>query len=55
MADSIRRLPDAELEVMQAVWACPPPVYRAGFCTVGSNRCSKSVMAIPLFHVASPL
>ena len=29
MAESIRRLPDAELEVMQAVWACPPPVYRA--------------------------
>ena len=29
MAESIRRLPDAELEVMQAVWACPQPVYRA--------------------------
>ena len=25
----MRRLPDAELEVMQAVWACEPPVSRA--------------------------
>ena len=25
----IRRLPDAELEVMQAIWACQPPVARA--------------------------
>lgn len=25
----IRRLPDAELEVMQAIWACTPPVGRA--------------------------
>lgn len=25
---STRRLPDTELEVMQAVWACTPPVYR---------------------------
>lgn len=24
-----RRLPDAELEVMQALWACTPPVSRA--------------------------
>lgn len=29
MKDSIRRLPDTELEVMQAVWACTPPVERA--------------------------
>ena len=29
MADTIRRLPDAELEVMQAIWACTPPVARA--------------------------
>lgn len=28
MAATIRRLPDAELEVMQAVWACTPPVAR---------------------------
>lgn len=28
MALTIRRLPDAELEVMQAVWACTPPVSR---------------------------
>lgn len=27
--DSIRKLPDAELEVMQAVWDCTPPVCRA--------------------------
>ena len=26
---SVRRLPDAELEVMQALWACEPPVSRA--------------------------
>ena len=29
MTSIIRRLPDAELEVMQAVWACTPPVARA--------------------------
>ena len=28
MRDPIRRLPDAELEVMNAVWACTPPVAR---------------------------
>ena len=28
MKDSIRCLPDAELEVMQAVWACKSPVTR---------------------------
>lgn len=29
MKTVIRRLPDAELEVMQAVWACQAPVFRA--------------------------
>ena len=29
MNEDIRRLPDAELEVMQAVWDCPEPVYRS--------------------------
>ena len=29
MNDTMRRLPDAELEVMQALWACEPPVVRA--------------------------
>lgn len=29
MNSPIRRLPDAELEVMQAIWACTPPVGRA--------------------------
>lgn len=28
MEQNIRKLPDAELEVMQAVWACTPPVSR---------------------------
>ena len=28
MEARIRRLPDAELEVMQAIWACEPPVSR---------------------------
>ena len=28
MSSMIRRLPDAELEVMQALWACTPPVPR---------------------------
>lgn len=28
MDQPIRRLPDAELEVMQALWACEPPVFR---------------------------
>ena len=26
--EEIRRLPDSELEVMEAVWACQPPVSR---------------------------
>lgn len=29
MEITIRRLPDAELEVMQAIWSCEPPVARA--------------------------
>lgn len=29
MAHSMRRLPDAELEVMQALWACDGPATRA--------------------------
>lgn len=29
MNGPIRRLPDAEVEVMNAVWDCPPPVARA--------------------------
>ena len=29
MKAPIRKLPDSELEVMQAVWACTPPVSRA--------------------------
>ena len=29
MNDRIRRLPDAEQEVMQAIWACKVPVARA--------------------------
>ncbi|MCI7814212.1 MAG: BlaI/MecI/CopY family transcriptional regulator [Lachnospiraceae bacterium] len=29
MKKAIRKLPDAELEVMQAIWACTPPVSRA--------------------------
>lgn len=28
MKDKIRRLPDAEQEVMQAIWACTPPAAR---------------------------
>ena len=28
MNNNIRRLPDAELEVMQAIWACTAPVAR---------------------------
>ena len=28
MSTPIRKLPDAELEVMQAIWACTPPVSR---------------------------
>ena len=28
MKNTIRRLPDAEQEVMQAIWSCTPPVAR---------------------------
>lgn len=29
MKKQIRRLPDSELEVMQAVWSCTPPISRS--------------------------
>lgn len=29
MKDSIRRLPDTELEVMQVIWDCTPPVSKS--------------------------
>ena len=29
MRDKMPKLPDTELEVMQAIWACTPPVSRA--------------------------
>ena len=34
MNESIRRLPDAELEVMQALWDCPAPAARSDIETV---------------------
>lgn len=34
MNNTIRRLPDAELEVMQAVWACEPPAARTDINTI---------------------
>ncbi len=34
MKPSIRKLPDAELEVMQAVWECTPPVSRTDIETI---------------------
>ena len=34
MIKNIRRLPDAELEVMQAIWACEPPVARNSIETI---------------------
>ena len=34
MSSTIRRLPDAELEVMQAIWACTPPVARTEIETI---------------------
>ena len=34
MSSTIRRLPDAELEVMQAIWACKPPVARTEIETI---------------------
>ncbi len=29
MHENLKRLPDSELEVMQAIWSCTPPVSRA--------------------------
>ena len=34
MADAMRTLPDAELEVMQAIWACEEPVKRAAISAI---------------------
>lgn len=38
MSKSLRRLPDAELEVMQAVWDCEPPVSRADIEKIINER-----------------
>lgn len=37
METTIRRLPDAELDVMQAIWACEPPVSRADINKILKN------------------
>lgn len=37
MPDDMRTLPDAELAVMQAVWACEPPVRRAALSEMLSH------------------
>lgn len=37
MSNFIPRLPDAELEIMQAVWDCIPPVSRADIGTIISK------------------
>ena len=34
MSDAMRTLPDAELEVMQAIWACEEPVKRAAISAI---------------------
>lgn len=36
--NNIRRLPDAELEVMQAIWECTPPVHRVEIDKILENR-----------------
>ena len=41
MADAMRTLPDAELEVMQAIWACEEPVKRAAISAILNRpRCA---------------
>jgi BlaI family penicillinase repressor len=42
----IRRLPDTELEVMQAVWNCTPPVSRADIEHVLNNSRPLAVTTI---------
>lgn len=34
MQKNIRKLPDSELEIMQAIWACTPPVARTDIETI---------------------
>ena len=34
MNESIRRLPDTELEVMQAIWDCAPPVSKTDIASI---------------------
>ena len=38
MKNPMRRLPDAELEVMQALWRCEPPASRADVAAVLSPK-----------------
>ena len=37
MRNSIRKLPDTELEVMQALWGCPSPASRADLELIIAN------------------
>ena len=46
MTETIRRLPDAELEVMQAIWACTPPVARTTLLTVLTRLSEKGFVQI---------
>lgn len=43
MGQVLRRLPDAELKVMQAVWSCRPPVFRTD---VENVLCESRPMAV---------
>ena len=43
---AIRRLPDAELEVMQALWSCTPPASRSDIEAVLQNVHSMAVTTL---------
>lgn len=46
MEQIVHRLPDAELEVMQAIWSCPPPVSRADIENLLRDRRPMAVTTI---------
>lgn len=53
MAKRPKRLPDGELEIMQAVWALEPPVSRAELEAVLKEHRMDSGLAALLFCIAT--
>ena len=54
MNSSVRKLPDAELEVMQAIWVCTPPVFRAEIEDLEEVQKSKARILKSCLRIRTP-